>query len=67
MVTRGEIYKQNRKHRRELGIVQTKCKFCGCYTKGKHKVWCRSDEARLIRGEILSKLNSEGKFFSSQP
>jgi len=55
METRKQMYARRRKERLRFGKVRTKCKSCGCYTKGKHKRWCRSEEASLIRGEILSK------------
>jgi len=44
-MNRKERYKQNRKFKEKLGITQTRCKDCGCYTKGRHKVWCKSKEA----------------------
>ena len=49
MVTRKEYYKKNRKEREALGTTRTKCKDCGCYIKGRHKVWCNSEEANFIR------------------
>jgi hypothetical protein len=29
-----------------------KCNYCGCWKKGRHKIWCRSEEAKEIRKEL---------------
>jgi len=54
MVTRGEWYKRNRKERifldkKGIKTLRKKCKDCGCYIRGRHKHWCRSDEAKKIK------------------
>jgi len=46
MVTRKEAYARNRRDRRILGTTRTKCKYCGCYLKGRHKIWCRSEDPK---------------------
>ncbi len=48
MITRKEMYAESRRARIKTGMVQHKCK-CGCYTKGRHKVWCDSLEAKEIK------------------
>ena len=49
--TRRERYKETRRIRKKLGNERTRCKDCGCYIKGRHKVWCCSEEANKIRAE----------------
>ncbi|GBE20497.1 hypothetical protein BMS3Abin17_01238 [archaeon BMS3Abin17] len=29
-----------------------RCKHCRCTKKGRHKVWCSSEEAKKIRDEL---------------
>ena len=63
MVTRGEGYKRNREDRIILakrGIVplRKKCKICGCYTKGRHKIWCGSEEATKIKAEMVKGIST---------
>ena len=38
--TRKEIYNENKKIRKKLGIIRNKCKYCGCYLPNRHKIWC---------------------------
>ncbi len=63
MVTRGESYKRNRKERILLAKkwivpLRKKCKFCGCYTKGRHKIWCESEEAKEIKAQLVDRLST---------
>lgn len=50
-VSRAIRYRAKRKERELLGITRTKCKDCGCYIKGRHRVWCKSEEAEYIRSK----------------
>jgi len=49
-----------------------KCKECGCYKEGRHKVWCSSNKTILfglkLRREELKKLlkKAEKKFNNAQ-
>lgn len=52
---RRERYRENRKQREILGGIRTKCDDCGCYIKGRHKVWCKSEEAERIRSSSILK------------
>ncbi len=37
-------------------IPNKKCVYCGCYKKGRHKLWCRSKEAQNIRNQIKNEI-----------
>ncbi len=36
-----------------------KCKDCGCYKKGRHKVWCESQEIIVTGKKTLEDIDNE--------
>ena len=36
-----------------------RCKHCRCTKKGRHKVWCSSEEAKKIRDELKKQEDKE--------
>lgn len=39
-------------------IKKKACEFCGCYTKGRHKIWCESEEAKKIKAQLVDRLST---------
>ena len=64
-MNRREWYKENSRRRKELGIVRKKCKYCGCYIKGRHKIWCKSEAKQIKRNlkkEIIERRYKKNGF-----
>lgn len=63
MITRKEAYKRNRKDRiilakKGIAPLRKRCKYCGCYIEGRHKIWCESEEAKKIKAQLVDRLST---------